>query len=111
MSRRSLETTGTAAGGLVAAVVALFAALCCVGPSVVAIIGAGGALAAAELGRFRPWLLLVSGVLIAYGFWRTYGQVVFANGRTCPVRVGRGARTLLWIAAAAWLVAAVIPRS
>ena len=109
--REQLETAGVAAGGLVGAVAALFAALCCVGPSVVAIVGAGGALAAAELRPYRPLLLLASFALIAYGFWRTYRPVVGADGRACPVRVGRTARTLLWLSGATWLIAAVLPQS
>jgi hypothetical protein len=89
--------------------VAIFAELCCIGPASVAILGAGGALAAARLTPYRPVLLLLSGGLLAFGFWRAYGQRVVVNGESCPIRVGRFARTVLWGAALVWLAAAVVP--
>jgi hypothetical protein len=104
-----LLVMGSAAGGLGGALAAAFAALCCVGPSAVALLGAGGALAASQLTPCRPALLLLSLALLAFGFWRAYGRHVAVNGRSCPVRVGRLARTVLWVSAATWLVAAVLP--
>jgi hypothetical protein len=95
--------------GLAGAAAAIFAALCCVGPSTVALLGAGGALAAATLTPYRPILLAVSLAAVAFGFWRVYGRRVAADGRACPVRVGRLARAMLWISAATWLVAAMLP--
>ena len=107
--REGLVVLGTATGGLAGAAAAIFAALCCVGPSTVALLGAGGAIAAAALTPYRPILLVASLAAIAFGFWRVYGRRVTADGRACPVRVGRLARTVLWISAAAWLAAAVLP--
>ena len=63
---------GSATGGLATAIAAVFAALCCIGPPTVAILGAGGALAAASLKPYRPYLLLASLAMILYGFWRAY---------------------------------------
>jgi hypothetical protein len=88
----------------------MFAALCCVGPSTVALLGAGGAVAAAALSPYRPVFLVASFALIAFGFWRLYARrVVGADGRMCPVRVGRLARTIVWTSAAVWLAAALLP--
>ena len=109
--RDGLVALGSAAGGLAGAAAATFAALCCVGPSSVALLGAGGALAAAALTPYRPVLLVISLAVIVFGFWRAYGRRASADGRACPVRVGRLARAVLWISAAAWLAAAILPTS
>ncbi len=106
----SLGVLGSATGGLGAALAAFFAALCCVGPSTVALFGAGGALAAASLKPYRPYFLVGSLVFIGYGFWRTYGRPRMLAGATCPVRVGRLARSALWVAAIVWLAAAILFR-
>lgn len=103
---------GSATGGLAGSVAAAFAALCCVGPSTVALLGVGGALAAATLGPYRVLLLIVSLALIGFGFWRAYvPRVGGQEGAACPVRAGRIARGVLWLSAATWLVAALLPAS
>lgn len=106
----SLGVLGSATGGLGAAIAAFFAALCCIGPSTVALFGAGGALAAASLKPYRPYLLLASLVLILYGFWRVYGTRRVRVGAACPTRLGRFARNTLWVAAVVWIGAAVLFR-
>ena len=105
-----LSVIAPAAGGLAGAAAAMFAALCCVGPSAVALLGAGGAVAAAGLSPYRPAFLLASLALIGFGFWRLYARrVVSGDGRVCPVRAGRLARSILWSSAAVWLAAALLP--
>lgn len=102
---------GSATGGLATAIAAFFAALCCVGPSTVALLGAGGALAAASLKPYRPFLLLGSLAMILYGFWRGYGAGVRNKQlRACPTRMGRFTRKALWLAAIVWVAAVVLFR-
>ena len=107
--REQLVTVGVGVGGLGGALAAAFAALCCVGPSAVALLGVGGAVAAAALGLYRPALLTGSLLLLGYGLWRTYGRRVTVGGVSCPIRVGRWARALLWVAVLIWIAAAVTP--
>lgn len=102
---------GAGATSLGAALTAAAAGLCCIGPAGVALLGVSGALAAAELKPYRSLLLLVSLGLLAFAFWRAYGRRVTVNGASCPIRVGRFARTVLWISASIWVVAAVLPTS
>jgi mercuric ion transport protein len=103
---------GAPTGGLGGALASVLAALCCIGPSAVALLGAGGAAAAASLAPYRPLFLIGSLAVIAFGFWRVYDRrPVAAGGAACPVRVGRFTRSMLWVAAAVWLVAAVLPSS
>ena len=106
-----LAIAGAGAGGLGAAIAAAFAGLCCIGPAGVALLGVGGTLAAATLRPYRPWLLLLSLGLLGFGFWRTYGRRVQADGAACPIRVGRVARTVLWVSAIIWIIAAILPSS
>jgi len=108
---KSLGLLGSATGGLGAAVAAFFATLCCVGPSTVALFGAGEALAAASLKPYRPYLLLGSLAMILYGFWRMYGSARSRQGMACPTRVGRFARGALWLAAIVWVSAALLFRA
>jgi len=111
MKRDDKEVLGSAAGGLAASVAAVFAALCCIGPSTVAVLGAGGALAAASLAPYRPYLLIISLAMIFYGFWRAYrNSGLNGEGIACPTRIGRFSRKALWLAAVVWVAAAVLSR-
>ena len=108
-AREQLLVAGTAASSVGAAIAAAFAALCCVGPWAVALLGVSGAIAAASLAPYRPLFLLASLAVLAFGFWRAYGRQTLVAGRVCRVRVGRFSRVALWSAAAIWLLAALLP--
>lgn len=99
---------GSAIGATGAAATAALATLCCAGPAVVAIIGAGGALTAARLEPYRPLFLTAAVVLLGLGFWRAYRPS--PRGGACPVRTGRVVRAILWVAAAITVASAIAPR-
>ncbi len=102
---------GSALGAVGAAAAAIFATLCCTGPAVVGLIGAGGALAAARLEPYRPYLLAFSVAMLAVGFWRSYGRATTGpDGRTCRIRTGRAIRLTLWAAALISLASILVPR-
>jgi mercuric ion transport protein len=106
-----LAAIGTSIAGLGAALTATAATLCCVGPAVVAVVGVGGAVAAASLKPYRPLLILVSVALLGLGFWLTYRPRAAdgSAGVACPTRAGRLSRRIVWIAAAFWLAAVLLP--
>ena len=106
MSDNGPRILGSAVGGLGASLAAVFATLCCAGPAAVALLGVGGALAAARLGPYRTVLLILSAALVSYGLWLSYGRAILAPGRSCPGRVGGVTRTVLWIAVTVWLAGA-----
>jgi hypothetical protein len=106
--RRELVTLGVATSGIGGALAASFAALCCIGPVTVALLGAGGAVAAAGLKPYRPYLMMGSLALLAVGFWLSYRKVG-GEGAACPTRVGRFARSVLWFSAVLWIAAALLP--
>ena len=106
-----LAAIGTSLAGVGAALTAAAATLCCVGPAVVAIVGVGGAVAAAGLKPYRLLLILVSMALLGLGFWLTYEpRAVLGSGAVaCSTRAGRISRRIVWIAAAVWLAAVLLP--
>lgn len=109
--REDKALVGSAAGGLATAIAAFVAALCCIGPSTVALLGAGGALAAASIKPYRPYLLLGSLAMILYGFWRAYRPATRAGSAVaCPTRLGRFTRSALWFAAVIWVAAVALFR-
>lgn len=108
--REVVTVVGASTGGMAGALAAVFASLCCIGPSTVALLGAGGAVTAAALQPYRSELLGTSLILLAFGFWRAYGRRVMVAGRSCPVRFGPFARMSLWVSALVWLAAALLPK-
>lgn len=106
-----LAAIGTSLAGVGAAATATAASLCCVGPAVVSIVGVGGAVAAAALKPYRPFLILGSLAMLGVGFWLTYQPRTGASSDAvaCPTRAGRMSRSVVWIAAILWLVAVLLP--
>jgi len=115
MTTRTLDekdkyaVTGSALGALGSAAVAIVASLCCAGPAVIAILGAGGALVAAGLAPYRPWFLGASSALLGVGFWRSYWPRRSPSGAACSISTGRKVRAVLWISLAVTAAAAVLP--
>ena len=99
---------GTATGGLGAALTATAASMCCLGPAVVSLLGVSGAVAAAGIAPYRPYLLAVSLGMLAWGFWLAYRPVT-SEGASCSRRAGRWVRTVLWAASGLTLVAILLP--
>lgn len=109
-SRRSSGFVGGTAGvASLAAGITVLTSICCVGPAVVALLGVGGAVAAAALEPWRPWLLAGAVLSLAAAFWRSYRPVRLADGTACPIAGARWSRFVLWFSAAAVAVAASLP--
>jgi mercuric ion transport protein len=102
---------GSSLAGAGAAASATAASLCCVGPAVVSIVGVSGAVAAAALQPYRSFLLLGSLVLLGVGVWLSYrpGAVSPPGAVACATPAGRLSRRIVWIAAAVWLLAVLLP--
>lgn len=99
-----------AAGGAVIA--AMAAALCCLGPLLFAVLGAGAFGAAAAFESARPYLLGAAVLLLASGFYRAYDgrQEACPPGEACAARpVNRAGRVGLWVASVAVLAFALSP--
>jgi mercuric ion transport protein len=97
---------GGSLGALGGALVAIFGTLCCAGPVVVAVLGVGGAVAAAKMEPYRPYFIAASVVFLAFGFWR------LRRARRCACLSPREARwlpILLWFATALTALTAIFP--
>lgn len=107
---RDNRIVGSTVGAIGAVLTATVASLCCVGPVVVSIVGVSGALLAAGLKPYRPYLMLGSLALLGLSFWLVYGPAARSlSGAACPTRSGRTTRVVLWIAAGAWALALMVP--
>lgn len=100
---------GSALGAMGTALVAVLGTLCCAGPAVVAVLGAGGALAAARLEPYRPYFLGASALMLAFGFWHAYRPARAGEGAACSIRTGRVVRSILWVAALITVASALAP--
>ncbi len=100
---------GSLVGSAVAAATSAAASICCVGPLALSLLGVNGAILAAGMKPYRPYLLGASLLVIGYAFWAIYGRRrKAADGVRCSVRAGRAARSVLWVAATLWVGALLI---
>lgn len=97
--RGAAVSTGAAIGlsGL-----ASFIGLCCIGPWAVALFGMSGALVMAQFAPWRPWILALAAVLLAWAFWRVYRPRPRCDDGSCP------ARPSAWLQGALWLALAMV---
>lgn len=103
----------TVAGAMLAA---LAASSCCIGPLILAALGIGGAGALALVGGYRPYILGVTAVLLASGFYLTYRKrrASAASGDACGCeqpspKAGGAGKIGLWIAAGMVVAIAAAP--
>lgn len=78
-----------------AVLTAFAASLCCVGPLLFVVLGLGAFSAASIFESMRPWLLGVTAVFLAVGFYRTYfkREQACAPGEACAAKpVNRAGR-------------------
>ena len=95
----------SALGATGASLGAGLAALCCVAPAAFASLGMVGAVVAAlagvvvEFEVYRPYMLMASAALLAYGYWIAYfRKPKTAEAAVCSLKAGRLARVVLWVA-------------
>lgn len=77
---------------------ASFVGLCCVGPWAVVFLGMSGAIAMAEWQPYRPYILAVAAVLLAWAFWRVYRPRARCPDGSCPARPSVWLQSALWLA-------------
>ena len=85
---------------VIASVVAAAAAsVCCIGPVVAAVLGAGalGSMST-KFEPYRPYFLTLTALLLGVGFVSAYRHEPACADESCPPASRRTARTLLWIA-------------
>ena len=96
-------------GSLIAAVAA---SLCCILPVVAAMTGAGAIAAGVAFGKWRPYLLGLTGLLMASGFlfaWRDHKKACAANSLCATKPMGRWNRIVLGMLATGFVALAAFP--
>ena len=102
-----LYAVGAATTGSGATLLATAASACCVpilAPLLVSVLGVGGSVWAAGLKPYSPYILIVAGVSLGFGFWSLYRRPV-SETTACPARRPTGVRFTLWISTPLWLMA------
>ncbi len=92
-------------------VAALLASACCLGPILLVGLGATATAFAAKFAAVRPYLLALTGFLLAVGFYLVYRKpAATCEGETCAVpRSRRWARWSLWIVTVVVVALAAFP--
>jgi hypothetical protein len=98
------------AGSVLAGLTSTAASICCIGPLAITLLGVNGAILAAGIKPYRPYLLGGSLLMLVFGFWRIYGRRAggSSGGESCSVVAPRWTRIVLWAAAVLWVLAVVI---
>lgn len=94
---------------------ALFASSCCVGPLAFTLLGVGGIGFGVGLEKYRPYMLVVTSILLGFSFYMAYRPVkgVCVDGK-CEVeqinKTRKITKPILWISASVAVVFMFIPQ-
>jgi hypothetical protein len=90
-------------------------AACCVSPVIapliVGVLGASGAVWAASLKPYSGWILGISFLFLAYGFWSVYRLRAACSIADAPAQgqvLPRIAKGSLWVGAVCWAAAVML---
>lgn len=105
MNKAILTTSGSVLS-------ALLASLCCIGPVVFSIIGAGSLGFAAAFEPYRPYLMAMTVAFLGAGFYFTYRKrEVACEDGSCKIESASAlAKVILWVAAAIAVVFMFFPQ-
>jgi len=105
MNKTALTTSGSVLS-------ALLASLCCIGPVVFSLIGAGSLGFAAAFEPYRPYLMVLTVLFLGSGFYFTYRkrEVKCEDGTCRTESAGKLNKIILWVAAAIALVFLFFPQ-
>jgi len=94
--QKIVTTTGGAIG---ISAIASFIGLCCIGPWAVVLFGVSGAVTMARWAPFRPYIVAVAAVMLAWAFWRVYRPQPVCKDGSCPTEPSVWLKVMLWVAA------------
>ena len=97
------ESRGTVVASLAALVSVIAASSCCL-PLLPFLVAAGAAGTSAFVAQLRPYLLLLSVLLIAFGFYRSW------RAKQCDCKPSRTSTLLLWFSAVVVFVFIFFPQ-
>ena len=107
MKPRFVAETSSLAGAVGAAATSAVAALCCIGPLALTLLGVNGMIFAAGLKPFRFYLLGVSALMLGLAFWVIHRPLT-VEGAACSPRTARVTKVFLWGATIVWAASFVL---
>ena len=93
-NKKVAATTGGAIG---ISAFASFIGLCCIGPWAVVLFGVPGAVTMARWAPFRPYILIVASLMLAWAFWRVYGPQPVCEDGSCAAPASRWLKVMLCV--------------
>lgn len=92
-------------------VTAVVASICCIGPALLALAGAGTAGIFGTLDVYRPYFIGLAAVLLAAAFYFTYRkrEVVCEDGSCRKIAAGKWDKISVWFAAVVTVAVIAIP--
>ena len=96
---------GALTGASSAALTSLASSICCIGPLAITLLGVNGAILGAAIKPYRPFLLTVAAVLLAFAYWRVKRSQNRAEGAVCSIRAMRVQKTVLRAGVIIWIAA------
>lgn len=109
--KQQVADLGATVGSLAAGLTSTAASICCIGPLAITLLGVNGAIVAAGIKPYRPYLLGGSLLMLVFASWRVYGRRAGREARgseSCPVVAPRWTKIILWAAVALWVLAVMI---
>ena len=108
MSGNSGLDFGAILGSSSVALTSAASSICCIGPLAITLLGVNGAILGAAIKPYRPFLLTVSGLILALAFWLYLRPAANGRGVACSVRARRVQKSFLGTGAGLWVAALLI---
>ncbi len=93
------------AGASSAALTSVASSICCIGPLAITLLGVNGAILGAVIKPYRPILLTVAAVLLAFAYWRLQRSRNVAEGAACSIQAMRVQKKVLRASVVIWIAA------
>lgn len=93
------KVTAATGGAIGISAFASFVGLCCIGPWAVVLFGVPGAVWLSRWQPYRPLILGLAALMLAWGFWRVYRPRKVCDDGTCASEPSVWLKTMLWLAA------------
>jgi len=96
---------GALVGASSAALTSVASSICCIGPLAITLLGVNGAILGAVIKPYRPILLAVAAVLLAFSYWRLKRSQNAVEGAMCSIQALRMQKIVLRSGVVIWFAA------
>lgn len=96
--KRDKQKVAATTGGVIGiSAFTSFIGLCCIGPWAVVLFGVSGAVTMARWAPYRPYILAVATVMLAWAFWRVYRPQKLCQDGSCAEAPSIWLKIMLWV--------------